>query len=271
MGKLDGRVALITGGARGQGRSHALALAAEGAEIVICDIAADGRRAPARPGVGWRRRPDVVLARLRPRVRPGGGRSRRLGRAHPGRARADAGIEVHAGVPIFYDPGPLFRLGRREPQPHDSYTRWGNHPRVSSFDAGLLDAFGARDTGPGARDTAPGARDTAPGARDTAPGARDTAPGARGTAKTTLSPREGYAHEPGFFVPVCEVDAATHRVTRVSLFPMTWSRASRATTGFPVRATGPAAKAILDHVAALSAPYGTDVSGADDVGWVAIA
>jgi NAD(P)-dependent dehydrogenase (short-subunit alcohol dehydrogenase family) len=41
MGKLDGRVALITGGARGQGRSHALALAAEGAEIVVCDIAAD--------------------------------------------------------------------------------------------------------------------------------------------------------------------------------------------------------------------------------------
>lgn len=39
MGKFDGRVALITGGARGQGRSHALALAREGANIAICDIA----------------------------------------------------------------------------------------------------------------------------------------------------------------------------------------------------------------------------------------
>jgi SDR family mycofactocin-dependent oxidoreductase len=40
MGQLDGRVAVITGGGRGQGRSHALALAAEGAAVVVCDIAA---------------------------------------------------------------------------------------------------------------------------------------------------------------------------------------------------------------------------------------
>lgn len=37
MGALEGRVAFITGGARGQGRSHALALAAEGANVVIAD------------------------------------------------------------------------------------------------------------------------------------------------------------------------------------------------------------------------------------------
>ena len=39
MGQLDGQVAFITGGARGQGRSHALALANEGCNIVVTDIA----------------------------------------------------------------------------------------------------------------------------------------------------------------------------------------------------------------------------------------
>ena len=46
MGKLDGKVALITGGARGQGRSHALTFAHEGAEIIVCDVAEGLRTVP---------------------------------------------------------------------------------------------------------------------------------------------------------------------------------------------------------------------------------
>ena len=41
MGQLDGRVAYITGAGRGQGRSHAVRLAAEGADIVAVDICGD--------------------------------------------------------------------------------------------------------------------------------------------------------------------------------------------------------------------------------------
>ncbi|WP_020109232.1 mycofactocin-coupled SDR family oxidoreductase [Nocardia sp. 348MFTsu5.1] len=43
----DGQVALITGAARGQGRSHALAFAELGADIVVCDRCED------RPAVGY--------------------------------------------------------------------------------------------------------------------------------------------------------------------------------------------------------------------------
>ena len=40
-GRVDGQVAFITGAARGQGRSHALRLAEEGADIIAVDICAD--------------------------------------------------------------------------------------------------------------------------------------------------------------------------------------------------------------------------------------
>ncbi|SDN80396.1 SDR family mycofactocin-dependent oxidoreductase [Klenkia soli] len=40
MGKLEGKVAFITGAARGQGRSHAVRLAQEGADIIAVDLCA---------------------------------------------------------------------------------------------------------------------------------------------------------------------------------------------------------------------------------------
>ena len=41
MNRLNGKVALVTGAARGQGRSHAVYLADEGADIIALDICAD--------------------------------------------------------------------------------------------------------------------------------------------------------------------------------------------------------------------------------------
>ena len=44
-GRVEGKVAFITGAARGQGRSHAVRLAQEGADIIAIDICG-----PIRPG-----------------------------------------------------------------------------------------------------------------------------------------------------------------------------------------------------------------------------
>ncbi|MBL7496654.1 mycofactocin-coupled SDR family oxidoreductase [Frankia sp. CNm7] len=38
MGLLEGQVALVTGGARGQGRAHAIACAQQGADVVLVDV-----------------------------------------------------------------------------------------------------------------------------------------------------------------------------------------------------------------------------------------
>src|ERR1700677_4603998 len=43
---LEGKVAFITGAARGQGRSHAVRFAAEGADIIVVDICRDIETVP---------------------------------------------------------------------------------------------------------------------------------------------------------------------------------------------------------------------------------
>jgi NAD(P)-dependent dehydrogenase (short-subunit alcohol dehydrogenase family) len=46
-GRLAGKVAFITGAARGQGRAHAVRMANEGADIIAVDIA--GKLSPCVP------------------------------------------------------------------------------------------------------------------------------------------------------------------------------------------------------------------------------
>lgn len=45
-GRVEGKVAFITGAARGQGRSHAVRLAQEGADIIAVDICAQVASVP---------------------------------------------------------------------------------------------------------------------------------------------------------------------------------------------------------------------------------
>ncbi|WP_280419472.1 SDR family NAD(P)-dependent oxidoreductase [Nocardia carnea] len=83
MAKPDGNVAVVSGAARGQGRSHAVELAAAGASVIAPDICADlegDTYPPARPEdleetarliekAGVRARPTIVDVRERSAVR----------------------------------------------------------------------------------------------------------------------------------------------------------------------------------------------------------
>ena len=51
MGRLDGKVALITGGARGMGKSHVRHFVAEGAQVVFGDVL-DDRGVAVAAGLG---------------------------------------------------------------------------------------------------------------------------------------------------------------------------------------------------------------------------
>ena len=61
MGTVEGRVALVTGAARGQGRAHAIALANEGADIVVTDICADIATVPYSLGTAAELAETVAL------------------------------------------------------------------------------------------------------------------------------------------------------------------------------------------------------------------
>lgn len=60
MGKLDGRTALITGGARGMGAAHARLMASEGATVAVADILDDEGTALAKEIGGSYHRLDVT-------------------------------------------------------------------------------------------------------------------------------------------------------------------------------------------------------------------
>jgi NAD(P)-dependent dehydrogenase (short-subunit alcohol dehydrogenase family) len=108
MGRVQGKVAFITGAARGQGRSHAVRLAEEGADIIAVDLChrrhqRRPRRAAAPAGrrLGHRDRLDGRLhgraADAAGRERPG---RRRPDLEHPTREDATPAFYVQQAMPI---------------------------------------------------------------------------------------------------------------------------------------------------------------------------
>jgi cyclopentanol dehydrogenase len=72
MGRVNGKVVLVTGGAMGMGKSHSELLAAEGAHVFVCDIDAEKGRQVVDDIGGRGARPTGTQQLCRSRQRPVG-------------------------------------------------------------------------------------------------------------------------------------------------------------------------------------------------------
>jgi meso-butanediol dehydrogenase / (S,S)-butanediol dehydrogenase / diacetyl reductase len=98
MGRLDGKVALISGTARGMGRAAAVEFAEQGAAVFGCDLDADG----SAETVDLVTKAGGQMAALAPL---------NLSSAEGARAWVDAAVEAFGGVDILYNNASALRNG----------------------------------------------------------------------------------------------------------------------------------------------------------------
>lgn len=119
MGELNNTVAVVTGAARGQGRAHAVALAAEGADIIAIDLCADIASIPYPLAT------KADLDETAELVRAGGGRVvtaiadvRELADLRQG---VQAGIDEFGDVDIVVANAGVVAIGKQDPDDERVY------------------------------------------------------------------------------------------------------------------------------------------------------
>lgn len=157
------------------------------------------------------------------------------------------GIETYRGSPIFYDPGDFVIMADAVTrQPADFYyaheERLPRHPLEASVQEGIEARGPIRPWESGS---------------------------VFANERQMLSPVDGFFVGTGSALVECRFDSS-HEVESVALRPVQWKSEPASFVGVPRAADAEAAEEILAEIAALSEPYGTEVSVADGVGRVAV-
>ena len=122
MGSLDGKVAFITGVARGQGRSHAVRLASDGATIIGVDICAD------IPSNGYAMASREELDETMALVEAAGGKMVRsvadVRDFHQLKAALDAGVEQFGRLDIVLANAGIAAMAFREVTDDEDLQMW---------------------------------------------------------------------------------------------------------------------------------------------------
>jgi SDR family mycofactocin-dependent oxidoreductase len=144
VGRVQGKVVFITGAARGQGRSHAAALAREGADIVAFDICGEAGNVHAPPSTPEDLAETVRLveqADRRVMARQGDVRDLPRLKEVADEAAAEFGrIDVVIGNAAISNFAPAWEISSEDWQNHIDINLTGNFNLMKAFAPAMMDA-----------------------------------------------------------------------------------------------------------------------------------